>query len=88
MIAQGRNAMPAFRQFQPRELHALSAFLKTAPGKSSATLTAGRTADRYTIDGYPLFLDRTRCTCYFAAMGHAECHRSHVGRFAVASSAW
>ncbi len=58
VIAQGRNAMPAFRQFQPRELHALSAYLKTAPEKSSATSTAGRTADRYTIDGYPLFLDQ------------------------------
>jgi quinoprotein glucose dehydrogenase len=58
VIAQGRNAMPAFRQFQPRELRALSAYLRTAPGQSSATPSSPRTSDRYTIDGYPLFLDQ------------------------------
>ena len=56
MIAQGRNAMPAFRQFQPRELSALSAFLKTPPGSAERT-DPGGAPDRYTIDGYPLFLD-------------------------------
>ena len=57
VITQGRNAMPAFGQFQTRELRALSTYLKTAPG---ATAGAGptRAADRYTIDGYPLFLDQ------------------------------
>ncbi len=58
VIVQGRNAMPAFRQFEPRELHALSAYLKTAPGEVATTATAHAIADRYTIDGYPLFLDQ------------------------------
>src|SRR4029450_4092782 len=57
IIGQGRTAMPGFRQFQPRELRALSTYLKTAPG-GSTTAGAARTADRYTIDGYPLFLDQ------------------------------
>ena len=57
IIVQGRNAMPGFRQFQPRELRALSTYLKTPPG-GSTTAGAARTADRYTIDGYPLFLDQ------------------------------
>ena len=56
IIAQGRNAMPGFRQFQPRELRALSTYLKTAPG--GPTTGSARAADRYTIDGYPLFLDQ------------------------------
>jgi len=58
VIAQGRNAMPAFRQFQARELRALSAYLKTPPGQSNAVRGSTQTADRYTIDGYPLFLDQ------------------------------
>ena len=41
VIAQGRNAMPAFRQFQPRELRALSTYLKTAPGQPTASTDAG-----------------------------------------------
>jgi quinoprotein glucose dehydrogenase len=57
VIAQGRNAMPAFRQFRPRELSALAAFLKTPPGDTRANDPGGRSPDRYTIDGYPLFLD-------------------------------
>ena len=58
VIQQGRNAMPAFRQFQPRELGALSAYLKTAPGEIKPATGASATPDRYTIDGYPLFLDQ------------------------------
>jgi quinoprotein glucose dehydrogenase len=56
VITQGRNAMPAFRHFGPRELSALSSFLRTPPGevrRSAPTATPAR----YTIDGYPLFLD-------------------------------
>ena len=49
--------MPAFRQFQPRELSALAAFLKTPPADVSRTDPVGAPPDRYTIDGYPLFLD-------------------------------
>ena len=47
--------MPAFRQFRARELSALAAFLKTPPATAHAATPEA--ADRYTIDGYPLFLD-------------------------------
>lgn len=57
VIVQGRNSMPAFRQFRARELSALSAFLKTAPGAIKSSGAATVAPDRYTIDGYPLFLD-------------------------------
>jgi len=57
VIAQGLNAMPAFSQFRPRELSALSAFLKTAPTDSTHIEPTPSSPDRYTIDGYPLFLD-------------------------------
>ena len=57
VIAQGRNAMPAFRQFRPRELGALAAFLETPPGDPGRSAAGGPPPDRYTIDGYPLFLD-------------------------------
>jgi quinoprotein glucose dehydrogenase len=59
VIAQGRNAMPAFPQLRPRELNALSAYLKTDQGELTRTSSLDTTtADRYTIDGYPLFLDQ------------------------------
>ena len=58
VITQGRNAMPAFRQFRPRELSALAAYLKSAPGEVTLDPDQKPNADRYTIDGYPLFLDR------------------------------
>jgi quinoprotein glucose dehydrogenase len=56
-IAQGRNAMPAFRQFRARELSAIAAFLKTPAGDAGRSGPADPIPDRYTIDGYPLFLD-------------------------------
>ncbi|MGH8636969.1 MAG: c-type cytochrome, partial [Burkholderiales bacterium] len=56
VIAQGRNSMPAFRQFRPRELSALSAYLRSARGEVTGAAAAG-VPDRYTMDGYPLFLD-------------------------------
>jgi quinoprotein glucose dehydrogenase len=55
VIAQGRNSMPAFR-FPPRELNAVTAYLKSAPVAIPDPAAAG-TPDRYTIDGYPLFVD-------------------------------
>ena len=58
VIAHGRNAMPAFRQLRPRELSALSAYLRTAPGEVRSDPARASAADRYTIDGYPLFLDQ------------------------------
>lgn len=57
VIEQGRNGMPAFRQFSPRELDALSAYLLTPPGPIEDTPPPPGTPDRFTIDGYPLFLD-------------------------------
>jgi quinoprotein glucose dehydrogenase len=55
LIAQGRNSMPAFR-FSSREVNAVAAYLKSAPGPIPDRTPAG-TPDRYTIDGYPLFVD-------------------------------
>ena len=49
--------MPAFRQFRPRELSALAAFLKTPPSDPARSGPVATLPDRYTIDGYPLFLD-------------------------------
>jgi glucose dehydrogenase len=57
VIVHGRNSMPAFRQFSPRELSSVSAFLKTPPGEIKSRGAVTGTPDRYTIDGYPLFLD-------------------------------
>ncbi len=57
IIAEGRNAMPAFRQFRPRELGALAAFLMAPPRDDGRTEPVSPLADRFTIDGYPLFLD-------------------------------
>jgi quinoprotein glucose dehydrogenase len=57
VILQGRNSMPGFQQFRTRELSALSAYLKTAPGEVRESARSRGTPDRYTIDGYPLFLD-------------------------------
>jgi quinoprotein glucose dehydrogenase len=56
VIEEGRNAMPAFRQFSERELSALSAYLKTGPGEVDS-IASEEIPDRYTLDGYPLFLD-------------------------------
>lgn len=58
VIAQGRNAMPAFPQLRAHELSALSAYLKSPPGEMRTDPDSNATADRYTIDGYPLFLDQ------------------------------
>jgi quinoprotein glucose dehydrogenase len=57
IIADGRNAMPAFRQFRPNERSALAAFLQTAPSDTERKGPVAKLPDRYTIDGYPLFLD-------------------------------
>ena len=58
VIQQGRNAMPAFRQFTTSDLGALSAYLKSAPGEVKLETEPVTSAPRYTIDGYPLFLDQ------------------------------
>jgi quinoprotein glucose dehydrogenase len=57
VILQGRNSMPAFSMFRPREVGALIAYLATRPGE--VTLPLSRAAvDRYTMDGYAVFLDQ------------------------------
>jgi quinoprotein glucose dehydrogenase len=57
VVLQGRNSMPAFR-FPPRELSALTAYLKTPPDRVKSPAPAARIPDRYTLDGYPLFVDQ------------------------------
>ena len=57
VIRQGRNSMPAFGHFRPRELHALVAYVMSAPG-SVPPPTARGSAERYTIDSYTLFTDQ------------------------------
>ncbi len=56
VILQGRNSMPAFRQFRPREINALVAYLASRPGDVTIEVSTG-SPDRYTTDGYPVFLD-------------------------------
>jgi quinoprotein glucose dehydrogenase len=58
VIAHGRNAMPAFSQLQPRELRALSTYLKAPPQRTNTPASTTIGVARYTIDGYPLFLDQ------------------------------
>ena len=87
VIVEGRNAMPAFRQFRPREMSALAAYLKTPPATRSRASPAAGSPDRYTIDGYPLFIDPARRAGDRAAMGHAQCDRSRQGRHPVEGAA-
>ena len=54
-ILQGRNSMPAYA-FRPGEMNALVAYLASGPGELRSSVSVG-SPDRYTIDGYPLFLD-------------------------------
>jgi quinoprotein glucose dehydrogenase len=57
VILEGRNSMPAFRQFRPRELSALVAYLTSdRTARSSAKTEVA--ADRYTIDTYTVFTDQ------------------------------
>ena len=58
VIVEGRNSMPAFRQFRPREMSALIAYLTSAPAAVSSETPQG-SADRYTIDTYTVFTDHT-----------------------------
>ena len=55
-ILQGRNSMPAFSQFRPREVSALVAYLASRPGEVTRHAPEGA-AERYTTDGYTVFLD-------------------------------
>ena len=57
VIVEGRNSMPAFRQFRPREMSALIAYLTSARAAVSSETPQG-SADRYTIDTYTVFTDQ------------------------------
>ncbi len=54
VITGGRNSMPAFRQFRPEDLAALTAYNNSGP---TSVPIGSPTARRYTIDGYPQFTD-------------------------------
>ena len=58
VIRQGRNTMPGFRQFTPREMKALLAFLATKPGELATDPAEPSRADRYTIESYTVFTDQ------------------------------
>ena len=57
VIVEGRNSMPAFRHFRPREMSALVAYLASPP-TTTASETPSGAADRYTIDTYTVFTDQ------------------------------
>ncbi len=57
VITDGRNSMPAFRQFRPREMSALVAYLTSTVHVSTSESPRG-SADRYTIDAYTVFADQ------------------------------
>ena len=54
VIVQGRNGMPGFRQFRPREMSALLEYLKREPAPVTSTVPGGAPS-RYTIDEYVVF---------------------------------
>jgi quinoprotein glucose dehydrogenase len=53
VVLEGRNIMPAYRQFRTSELDALAAYLRS----SSDLPGGGSTASRYSVDGYTQFTD-------------------------------
>jgi quinoprotein glucose dehydrogenase len=57
IIQQGRNSMPAFNRLRASELDAVVAYLKSAPGEVANVAPSGAPV-RYTMDGYPAFLDQ------------------------------
>lgn len=54
VVLEGRNIMPAFRQFRTQDLDALAAYIESPP---DAGPSSGVTARRYTVDGYVTFSD-------------------------------
>jgi len=54
VVLEGRNIMPAFRQFRAQELDALLAYLSSVPEVGGG----GGTARRYSVDGYIQFADK------------------------------
>ena len=59
VIRQGRNSMPAFPQFRPRRIERAVGVPEDRAGGDHERRPPSRheRPDRYTIDGYPLFLD-------------------------------
>jgi quinoprotein glucose dehydrogenase len=56
VILQGRNSMPAYRQFRPREMQALVTYLSSVEEEVESSPSL-RAPDRYTIDEYTVFTD-------------------------------
>ncbi len=79
VILQGRNAMPAFRQFRPGEVSALAAFLKTPPTEAARPVPSrgGASLHHRRLPAVPRSARRPGDR---AAVGHAERHRSRQGR--------
>jgi quinoprotein glucose dehydrogenase len=55
VIRTGRNVMPGFPHFRPRDLNAVVAYLKMPVGELESRTSAA--ADRYTVSGYSVFRD-------------------------------
>ena len=58
VILQGRNSMPAFRQFTRADLAAVIEYVTSAPGAAGPDESAGAAPDRYTLEEYKLFTDQ------------------------------
>jgi quinoprotein glucose dehydrogenase len=69
VIKTGRNSMPAFAHFRPREMEALVTYLQSPAGSVAAERPGAATnggagsgasmnVDRYTVDGYRPFFDQ------------------------------
>jgi quinoprotein glucose dehydrogenase len=57
VILQGRNAMPAFRQFTARELSAVVEYVTSAAGSGERDATLQGAPERYTLEEYKVFTD-------------------------------
>jgi quinoprotein glucose dehydrogenase len=57
VIRQGRNVMPAFPHFRPRDMSALVAYLLSPPSPAEKLPPSTKPASRYTVAGYSVFRD-------------------------------
>jgi quinoprotein glucose dehydrogenase len=57
VIQQGRNGMPAFRQFTAAELNALVEYLSSAAGSGELGAEFKGVPERYTLEEYKVFTD-------------------------------
>lgn len=55
VILQGRNSMPAFRQFTPNEMNAIVEYMTSAAGAGELDDAAKGAPERYTLEEYSLF---------------------------------